>query len=45
MLQPHSREAEEAVVGSVLINPEAYFDVADFLRPEDFYLHRLRWVW
>jgi len=45
LLQPHSREAEEAVVGSVLINPEAYFDVADFLRPEDFYLHRLRWVW
>ncbi len=45
MLQPHSREAEEAVVGSVLINPEAFYDVADFLRPEDFYLHRLRFVW
>ena len=25
---PHSREAEEAVIGAVLINPEAYYDVA-----------------
>ena len=45
MIQPHSREAEEAVIGSVLINPEAYYDVADFLKAEHFYLHRLRWVW
>ena len=42
---PHSREAEEAVVGAVLINPEAYYDVAQFLTPDDFYIHRLRWVW
>lgn len=42
---PHNREAEEAVLGSILINPEAYFDVADFLRAEDFYIHRHRWIW
>ena len=42
---PHSREAEEAVIGSVLINPEAYYDVAEFLSVDDFYTHRLRWVW
>lgn len=42
---PHSREAEEAVIGAVLINPEAYYDVAQFLQPEDFYIHRNRWVW
>jgi len=42
---PHSREAEEAVIGAVLINPEAYFDVAQFLRAEDFYIHRHRWIW
>lgn len=42
---PHSREAEEAVIGSILINPEAYFDVAQFLTREDFYIHRLQWVW
>jgi replicative DNA helicase len=42
---PHSREAEEAVLGSVLINPEAYYDVAQFLQAEDFYIHRHRWIW
>ncbi len=42
---PHSREAEEAVVGAVLINPEVYYDVAQFLEAEDFYVHRLRWIW
>ena len=42
---PHSREAEEAVIGSVLINPEAYYDVAQFLGGEDFHIHRLRWIW
>ena len=25
---PHSREAEEAVLGAILINPEKYFDVS-----------------
>ncbi|MDA1329458.1 MAG: replicative DNA helicase [Chloroflexi bacterium] len=44
-IMPHSREAEEAVIGSVLINPEAYYDVAEFLSAQDFYIHRLRWVW
>lgn len=42
---PYNREAEEALIGSVLINPEAYYDVADFLRSEDFYIHRHRWIW
>ena len=43
--QPHSREAEEAVIGAVLINPEVYYDLAQFLQPDDFYIHRLRWIW
>jgi replicative DNA helicase len=42
---PHSREAEEAVLGAILINPEAYYDVAQFLNKEDFYIHRHQWVW
>jgi replicative DNA helicase len=42
---PHSREAEEAVIGAVLINPEAYYDVAQFLQPDDFYIHRNQWIW
>jgi replicative DNA helicase len=42
---PHNREAEEAVVGAVLINPEVYYDVTQFLQPDDFYIHRHRWIW
>lgn len=42
---PQSREAEEAVIGSILINPEAYYDVAEFLHGDDFYIHRHRWIW
>ncbi len=42
---PFSREAEEAVLGAVLVNPEVYYDVAHFLAPEDFYIHRNRWIW
>ena len=42
---PHSREAEEAVLGAVLINPEKYFDVSQLINGKDFYIHRNRWVW
>ena len=42
---PHSREAEEAVLGAVLINPEKYFDVSEIINEKDFYIHRNRWVW
>ncbi len=42
---PHSREAEEAVLGAIMINPEAYYDVAQFLQAEDFYIQRNRWLW
>jgi replicative DNA helicase len=42
---PHNREAEEAVVGAVFINPEVYYDVAQFLNADDFYIHRHRWIW
>ncbi|MFH1185700.1 MAG: replicative DNA helicase [Chloroflexota bacterium] len=42
---PHNRESEEAVVGAVLVNPEVYYDVAQFLQADDFYIHRHRWIW
>jgi replicative DNA helicase len=42
---PHSREAEEALLGAVLINPDAYYDAAGFLRTDDFYIHRHKFVW
>ena len=44
-LRPHDTEAEAAVLGAILINPEAYFDVAQILRAEDFFLLRHRWIW
>jgi replicative DNA helicase len=43
--QPHNRQAEEAVLGAVLINPESYFDLAEFLQTDDFYIIRNGWVW
>jgi replicative DNA helicase len=42
---PYSKEAEEAVIGSILINPEVYYDVAQLIRSEDFYIHRHQWIW
>lgn len=36
-LPPHSIEAEQAVLGGILIDPDAYYDVIDFLKPEHFY--------
>ena len=44
-LIPHSRQAEEAVIGAVLINPDVYIELSEFLSAEDFYIHRLRFVW
>ena len=39
---PHSVEAEQAVLGSMLIDAECVKDVMDQLRPEDFYLRANR---
>jgi replicative DNA helicase len=36
-LPPQSVEAEQSVLGSILIDRDAIIEVADFLRPEDFY--------
>ena len=44
-LQPHSREAEEAVLGAILINSEKFYDVAQIISANDFYIHRCRWIW
>lgn len=42
---PHSRWAEEAVIGSVLINMDVYADCAAIMTAEDLYIHRNRWIW
>ena len=36
-LPPQNVEAEQSVLGSLLIDPDAIIKVASFLRPEDFY--------
>ena len=42
---PRNVEAEEAVLGAMLIDPESAFRVRSFLRGEDFYLKKNQWVY
>lgn len=43
-MAPHSLEAEEAVIGSVLIDPETLYRVP-FLSANDFFLVKHQWIW
>ena len=45
IVPPHSAEAEEAVLGSLMIDPEAVLRVAGFLKPEHFYVVKHQWVY
>lgn len=42
-LAPHSVEAEEGVLGAILINPDAIYDMP-FLSPGDFFIVRHGWI-
>jgi len=42
---PFSRKAEEALVGSVLIDPDAYERVAPLVDADDIYMRSARVVW
>ncbi len=42
---PHSQEAEESVLGAMLIDRDAVIAVAEFLQAEDFYDERLREIY
>ena len=44
-LAPHNVEAEEAVLGAILLSPEALFEVLSFLQADDFFIVRNAWVW
>ncbi len=44
-LQPHNVEAEEAILGSLLIDPDAIIRISTFLQPPDFYVERHNWVY
>lgn len=39
---PHSQEAEESVLGAMLLDKDAVIAVGEFLLPEDFYDERLK---
>lgn len=44
-LPPHNTEAEESVLGSVLLDKSVLAPLAEILRPEDFYRERNGVVW
>jgi replicative DNA helicase len=45
ILPPHNVEAEEAVLGSLMIDPEAALRIAPFLKPEMFYIVKNGWIY
>ena len=44
-LPPQNVDAEEAVLGAILIDPDAIIRVATFLNPEDFYREKHGWIY
>ena len=44
-LLPHDIDAEEAVIGSLLLESDAFLTVAQFLKPEDFYREKNRYCY
>ena len=44
-LLPHDTDAEEAVLGSLLIDGDALTKISHFLKPEDFYRERDRYCY
>jgi replicative DNA helicase len=44
-LPPHSLDAETACLGSLLIDPDAIFEVSSFLKSKAFYSEKNRWIY
>jgi replicative DNA helicase len=42
---PANPEAEQAVLGSLLIDPDAVIKIASFLQSEDFYQEKNAWIY
>ena len=42
-LPPHDIDAEDSVIGSILIDSETLPRITTFLKPTDFYTERNRW--
>jgi len=45
MIPPHNEEAEQAVLGGILIDKDAILKVANILQPEDFYNDRHKMIY
>lgn len=43
-LPPNDNDAEEAVIGSLLINGTSIYQIADFLQAQDFYFEQNQWL-
>lgn len=44
-LEPDAQEAAEATLGAILVDGDTLLDLGQFLKPEDFYLERHRWIY
>ncbi len=44
-IPPHDEEAEEAVLGSLLIEGDAFVRISEIVQPRDFYRERNRWTY
>ena len=44
-IPPHDEAAEEAVLGSILVDGDSIIRLTSILRPEDFYRERNRWIY
>ncbi len=42
---PASLEAEQALLGAILLQPKSFLNIAAFLEGEDFYLKRHEYIW
>lgn len=42
---PYSQEAEEAVIGAVIMDPAWMPVISEFLKPDDFYIVRHSYIW
>ena len=42
---PVSLEAEQALLGAILLEPKAFLNIASFLTGDDFYLKRHEYIW
>jgi replicative DNA helicase len=42
---PHNVEAEEAVLGSIMVDPAQMKSLRKFLQPDDFFITKNGWLW